>query len=80
MSTLKKMQSYYGRCAYWMGGLDRITACWRAKEQAGVEYTEAEWEKIVTAGRKLNEAKQLFNEVWSKRLGDQLTYEIRSKH
>lgn len=72
-----KIIRYYRSIVYWCEGLERISACWRAREQ-GIEYTEEESKKMHEAGNHLESAKKLVNEVYSKRIGEAVTFDIRT--
>ena len=78
MSSSKRLIAFYKTAAYWLNGLENATTCIRAKDEAGVEYTEAERAKIFEALGKLDEAKKLFTEVWSARIGAAVTLEART--
>lgn len=62
---------------YWYDGLVDAANCWRAKERAGVEFTDEERVLLRQAGDHLSKAKDLVSQIYSKRIGDQVTLEIR---
>jgi hypothetical protein len=77
MINSKRMIRYYGKAAFWLNGLENATTCYRAKKEAGVQYTDEERRKLFEARGKLDEAKKLFTEVWSSRIGAAVTLETR---
>jgi hypothetical protein len=77
MASSKAMVKFYRNAFYWCGKLEWATNCMRAKDEAGVEYTEAERARLWEASRKFDEAKTIFTEVWSARIGQAVAYEAR---
>lgn len=57
--------------------IERKTACWRVKDDTGVEWTEPERAQLHEAGRLFDQAQKKFDGVLSARIGELVTYEIR---
>lgn len=77
MSKSRGIIKYYQSLAHWCKKLENASACWRANE-AGVEYTVEEHAKMNMAANHLDQAKKLVTEVYSKRIGEAVTFDIRT--
>lgn len=77
MSTSKKLIKHFQRMAKAVRSVERTTACWMVELATGVKYTEEERVELFAASRQLSDAKDKVTKIWSKRIGDAVTSEIR---
>lgn len=78
-SKAKTYADYYRRVCHWASGLDKITCCWKANQETGVEFTTEERTLLDEASDLYRQAEEKFRTVWSKRIGDAQVSEIRSE-
>lgn len=77
MSQSKQLIKYYRLLVFWCDKLENASACYKAKEVAKIEYTDDERVRLHQASHHLSEAKRLVNEIYSKRIGEAVTYDVR---
>lgn len=68
---------HFKTIAYWAAKLDKSSTCYRAKEDAGIEFTEEERAKLNEASKLFRQAKDLVTGVYSARIGATVAQEIR---
>jgi hypothetical protein len=73
----KKMITQYQAIIYWAEKLEQATTCWRA-EQVGITYTDEERRRLYEAMRSYEQAKRIFTEIWSRHIGEAVTFDIRT--
>lgn len=70
----KKLIRMYQNLVHWYDGLWHAACCSTA-ERYGFKFTEEELKKIWEAEVKLSEAKRIVQDIFSKRIGEQITLE-----
>jgi hypothetical protein len=57
--------------------IEQKTSCWKVQEDTGIEWTEAERAELHRASHGFDQAQKVFDAVYSKRIGELITFEIR---
>ena len=74
--SAKKIIAQFTAMSSAVDRLHKHTSCFAA-EKAGVKYTEEERVAMHEASGHLSKAKEIVTKVWSKKIGDAVTQEIR---
>ncbi len=74
----QKFTEYVKAVAYFDTKLVQLAACWNVEERFGKSdcYSDAERAKILEADGHLQRARDIFRELWSKRIGDAVMREV----
>jgi hypothetical protein len=77
-SKARPIIRHYATLIYWYDGLVRAASCWRTMEAAGFEWSEEERNKLCDASIQLEKAKDIVDALYSKRIGDATTFDVRN--
>lgn len=75
--TSKSVSAYYRSLVFWADKLENGAACWRARERAGIEWNDEERKTLVEAYGLFQDARAKVDALFSKRIGELVTKEIR---
>lgn len=78
MSKARRLIKLYQSVQRNIDQIERVTACHGIKERAGLEWDEAEKAQLNQAGQLFYQAQKKFDEVMAKKIGDRVTYEVRT--
>lgn len=76
--TSKRIIKQYRTLVYWHEGLVTASACYKAEAAQGFEWSDEERKELHRASNLLHQAKGIVDELYSKRIGQAVTYDIRN--
>lgn len=78
MRSARRLIEHYRKIVRAADTARNLCYCWRYEKDTGLSYTDQEKSRLKEAQEHFEKAFQIVNEIFSKRIGETVTKEVRS--